>query len=473
MTTPRGGALALLIALGASGCSMVRARGGNPGPLDREGEVLVYLQPLPREAERVSFALLSMEALGPGEGSARPLQAVRSEVNGPARSRQQLVARARLAAGSYAGLRVRVGHARVETPEGPADLLVPADAIEVAAPFTVTAGQAQVLWLMLREAQPSAADFSFVPRFALASPDATHPQRIGYCASSAENLLVAFDRYTREVTAAVATGMAPEGVALDEAANRAYVALSLEDRIEVVDVTNAQLREPIRLRPGDSPREVGLVEEGRTLLVLNQRSNTLAFIDTASRVELGRVPVGEAPWSMRLDRARRRAYVFSRRANTVTAIDVANRGAVASAATEPEPLRGDLDRSGARLFVIHAGSAYLSVYTLPELAPAGRVFVGLGATALVVDPRTDLLYVAQAGSPSLAVFDPFSLVPLSSVDVGGAASFLTFDDAQNVLFALLPERGAVSVVDLTSQRQLGLFDVGPEPYGITLSGERR
>ncbi|GAO02333.1 hypothetical protein [Anaeromyxobacter sp. PSR-1] len=473
MVRHRGAALALLLAIGGSGCSAVRARSANPGPLGADGDLYVYLQPVGREVEDVTFGVTGVEVLGPGEGGAQPMRVALSEVGREGRGRQRLLAHGRLPAGNYAGLRIHVGRARLETPDGPADLLVRSEAVQVPASLTVTPGRARVLWLVFREAQPAGDEVAFAPRFSLLAPETTHPQRIGYCASTADNVLVAFDRYDRQVTAAIATGMGPAGVAMDEAANLAYVALSLEDRIEVLDLTNGQVREPIRLRPGDGPYDVALVENGRTLLAVNRRSSTVSFLDTSARVEVGRVTVGEEPWSLRLDPQRHRAYVFGRRANTVTAVDVTRRAAVGSATTEPEPLRGDLDRSGSRLFVVHAGSAYLSIYTLPGLAPAGRLFVGLGASAILVDPRTDLLYVAQAGSPALAVFDPFSLVPLGGVDVGGAASFLVFDAAQNLLFALLPERRSVSVVDLTAQRQVGLFEVGREPYDLALSGERR
>ncbi|WP_041454090.1 YncE family protein [Anaeromyxobacter sp. K] len=473
MVRHRCAALALLLAVGGSGCSAVRARSANPGPLGAEGDLYVFLQPFAREVENVTFGVTGVEVVGSGDGAAQPVHAVLSEIGGEGRGRQRLLAQGRLAAGTYAGLRLKVGRARLETPEGPADLLVRTEEVQVSGAFTVLPGRAHVLWLVLREAQPSGDDVSFAPRFSLVAPEATHPQRLGYCASTGDNALIAFDRYERQVTGAIATGMGPAGVAMDQAANLAYVALSLEDRIEVLDLTNGQVREPIRLRPGDGPYDVALVDEGRTLLAVNRRSSTVSFLDTSARVEIGRAAVGEEPWSLRLDPQRHRAYVFGRRSNTVTALDVTRRTVVGAAATEPEPLRGDLDRSGSRLFVVHAGSAYLSIYTLPELAPAGRLFVGLGATAILVDPRTDLLYVAQSGNPVLAVFDPFSLVPLGGVDVGGGASFLVFDATQNLLFALLPERRAVSVVDLTAQRQVGLFEVGREPYDLALSGERR
>ncbi|ACL66600.1 conserved hypothetical protein [Anaeromyxobacter dehalogenans 2CP-1] len=473
MIRHRRAALALLLAVGGSGCSAVRARSTNPGPLGADGELYVYLQPLAREVENVTFGLAGVDALGPGEDGVQPIRAVLSEVDREGHGRQRLLAQGRLAAGTYSGFRLHVGRARIETPDGPSDLLVRSEAVQVTGSFTVLPGRAQVLWLIMREAQPPGDEVAFAPRFSLVAPEATHPQRLGYCASAADNALIAFDRYERQVTAAIATGMGPAGVAMDESANLAYVALSLEDRIEVLDLTNGQVREPIRLRPGDGPYDVALVDGGRTLLTVNRRSSTVSFLDTSARVEIGRVAVGEEPWSLRLDPPRHRAYVFGRRSNTVTTLDVTRRAAVGSATTEPEPLRGDLDRSGSRLFVVHAGSAYLSIYTLPELTPAGRLFVGLGASAILVDPRTDLLYVAQSGSPVLAIYDPFSLVPLGGVDVGGGASFLAFDAMQNLVFALLPERRAVSVIDLTAQRQVGLFEVGGEPYDLAIVGERR
>jgi YVTN family beta-propeller protein len=207
-------------------------------------------------------------------------------------------------------------------------------------------------------------------------------------------------------------------------------------------------------------------------VTVNQGSSTASFIDASAAMEVDRTPTGLDPVSIVVDRAGRRAYVFNRRSNSITALDIATHAVAASAATEPEPLRGQLNRAGDRLYVIHGGSAFMTVYAVPELTLQNRVFVGLGATAIKVDPRTDLIYVAVEGDRELRVYDPMSFIPVKHVEVPGAVGYMAIADAENTLYALIPERRTIAAIQLTSGRTLGLVDVGADPYAVVLAGER-
>jgi DNA-binding beta-propeller fold protein YncE len=226
------------------------------------------------------------------------------------------------------------------------------------------------------------------------------------------------------------------------------------------------------LRAGDGPRELRLTDDGRLLLSANPGSNTLVFIDPGPGLEVGRVNLGEEPSAITLDRSGRRAYVVIHRASQVAIVDLASLAVVGSLGTEALPTRVQLDRSSRRLYVAQAGSPYLAVYRLPALTLDRRVFVGLGASALKVDPRTDLVYVAKEDEGTIQVFDPLSFIPLASIELPGGVAYLTIDDAENTLVALLRERREVAFVDLASRRLLGATDVGADPAFVALLGER-
>jgi YVTN family beta-propeller protein len=266
-------------------------------------------------------------------------------------------------------------------------------------------------------------------------------------------------------------GGTPRGIALDVRANRAYVALFREDEVEILDVAASASMGRIRLSPGDGPADVALAPDG-TLLVVNERSRTVSFVDPALMAEVGRVQVGDDPRSLLVDRTGQRAYVANRGSGTVTVIDVASRAVFGTIATDPEPLRVELSRDGTRLHVVHRGSAYLATFEVPTLAPLARVYVGLGATMIKVDPRTDLVYLSRGAERRIDVHDPLSLQVVDRIDVAGAVSYMAIDDAENALLALVPERRTIAVIDLTSRKLLAEIPVGAEPYTIALAGER-
>lgn len=439
-------------------------------PLVDEGELFVYAQPFPEQASRLSFTVAGAAA-GGAAGDA-PLELATSALSASELPYQRLLAHGRLPPGEYGSVVLRVAKAAVTGPEGPSSLLVSSEPYRLPVAFKIARGRAMVLWLSVNLPESLQGSYAFDPAMLLVRvPPRTVPQVVGYCARSEANGAVVFDKRERLVTGAFPTGRAPSGVAIEPNGNRAFIALRREDAIEVVDVTSGTSLQRVQLRGGDGPRDLALVGDGRTLLVLNESSNTVAFVDTVTLAEVTRVATGEEPWSLVIDRTRRRAFVLNRRTNNVTVLDLATRTAVRTLATDLAPIRAAIDRLNSRLYIVFEGSAYMSVYSLPSLALEQRLQVGLGARFVMVDPRTDLVYVARDDSRIL-VFDPISLVPVDTFEIPAPASYMVIDDVENVLFVLLPSRGAIAAVDLTSRRTLALLDTGPGPTSFALVGER-
>jgi YVTN family beta-propeller protein len=460
--------LSAALAAVLSGCHVRQAVVRTPR-LETEAELYLYLQPFPPEAARLSLSFQSVSARNT-EGVEVPLELLAPELSQPDTGRQRLLAHGRLEAGAYSGFVVRLKRATLRTQTGVADLVVPADPVILAQPFTVAARDATVTFATLRYS-PSDQEFEFRPSFTMTTPQQPIPQFTGFCTNSGTDDLLAFDSGRHEVASALTTGRDPRGIALDQTARRAYVALSGEDQIQVFDLTTGESRDRIWLRPGDVPRDVAVLPDG-SLLVINQASNTASFVDPLAARETDRVSLGYEPWWLLVDRLGRRAYVLNRRSNTITVLDVVTHTVVSSAATEPEPIAAQLSRDGSLLYVIHGGSAYMGVFSVPSLAQVKRVFVGLGASGVRVDSRTDLVYVAAEGEDVIRVFDPFSLLPVKTFKVPGSASRMAIHDAQNAMFLLLPERRAIAVVDLTTWRTVAVLDVGPDPFGLAVAGER-
>jgi YVTN family beta-propeller protein len=195
-------------------------------------------------------------------------------------------------------------------------------------------------------------------------------------------------------------------------------------------------------------------------------------VDAVSTQELARVLVGDAPWSIVLQRGGNRAFVLNRRSNNFTVIDLGTRQAIATVPTDPEPLFAQVSRDGKRLYVIHAGSPYMTEYALPGLTVSKKIRVGLGATAIKLDSRTDLIYIGYADIGRIEVYDSFSALPVDAFDVPDWVSQMAIDDTQDQLFALMPALRAVAVVDLTSRRVLSVIDVSGNPYEVKLAAER-
>ncbi len=459
-------------------CPLPSFRAGLPGhslqissPLEEEGEIYVYLQPFPQEAERLRFNVEKISAIGE-DGREIPLLISLHEVKGADLRRQRLLASGPLSPGRYVGLSFKVKNATVRVEEGEAGLLVPEEPSRTEIPFTIIRKKALVVALVFKYDQSITGRINFNPAFSPFIPSKPINSLVGYVTSSDSNNVAIFDKKLGQVVGVIPTGSRPRGMALDQRLLKVYVSLSGEDAVGVIDITAGDVVNRIRLNMGDRPQEVALTPDGRLLLTSNTGSNTVSFIDTASVFENNRINVGNGPNSILIDQNGRRAFVFNTLSSTISVIDIPNRRIVTTISTDPGPLRGQFNRRGDRLYVIHELSSYLTVIDPSSLSILRRFPVRIGMSSIKVDPRTDLVYLGRRRDAAVEMYDPFSFVPVDSIRTGGGIAYLTIDADESMLYMVSPQTRSLLVSSLVSKRNVFEIDVGEGPYWAVVMGER-
>jgi YVTN family beta-propeller protein len=463
--------LSVLLAVTLAGCQMA-TRTVKPAPLEQEGELWVYLQPLPGQAERLEFTIESLVARS-ADGAETPLTLVLADVTGANASRQRLFARGRLPRGDYAGLSLRVKRAVLGAEGGArSDLLPPAEPVKVAAPFSLPRGGAKVLVLDLDFSRSLEKGFGFKPALSGAVPPMPLVERLGFVSCTGSDVISVFDQRTRRVVAVLAAGRDPRGMAVDPLGARLYVALSGEDQVAAYDLVSGAELGRARLQPGDRPSEVGVTPDGKLLVTTNTGSASASFVDPFALVELSRVRTGQEPTALLVDRQGRRAYAFNRGTANVTIIDTASRSVAGTVSLEGEPARAALNRAGDRMYLAAPMSTNMSVLAVPSLAVLSRIYVGFRAVSVHVNPRNDYVYVSQGGSGTVQVFSPMTPLPIDRWQLPGEAVWMATDTLDDVLFAVVPSTKEGVGVEQTARKVLPGFDVGDDPYAVVLAGPR-
>lgn len=470
MSPARAVSASLLLVAGVCACHPGLRRVTARPPRGESAEVFVYVDPFPPTATRLQ---LTVDALGAvlADGTAVPLDLIRREVS--ATADPVLLAWGRLPAGTTRALRLAIRRAVLTGPSGSADLLIPGEAVDVPLVAALAPGAAGVFSVGLGAQGDLTTAVQLSTSLQARRVDSPMPELLSYVSAPDAAMVLAVDRRHGRVADAIATGRGPRGVAIDRVQRRAYVALSQDDAIAVIDLAAGREHQRIHGYPGDEPVEVEWVASRGVLLVVNAGSNAVSFVRPELEAEVARVTTGERPVSVVVDREARRAYVLNELAGSLTVLDLANMAVVATVRTEPRPIRAQLDRLGRELTVLAAGSPELVVYELPTLRAVRRIYVGLGARGLRLDPATGNLWVASGDDPKLVMFAPHALLPSVSVPLPGNASYLVIDDVENRLWAALPEHRAVAVIDLVSRRIEHVAELGAEPSYLTLVSERR
>jgi hypothetical protein len=128
--------------------------------LTEEGEAVIYLQPLPQEAEKLRFSIEAISAVRT-DGSHVPLPLSLNEVKGSDRlGRQSILATGTLPPGSYTGLAVTLNKAFVQTAEGEMALLVPEKQLSAEKLFAIERQKALALFLTVNPSRIISSEIS-------------------------------------------------------------------------------------------------------------------------------------------------------------------------------------------------------------------------------------------------------------------------------------------------------------------------
>lgn len=440
-------------------------------PLADNGELYLYLQPLSPEATRLGFVVAAIAAVN-DRGEEFPLKLNLQALNGKEPQRQRFFATGQLPPGNYSGLSCRVKSSRLSTEDGEAALVITDAGSRSEIPFAISSRRALLVNLTFNYRKSLTNEVQFAPVFDGIVPGKPVPGLVGYVSNYADNTLTVFDKQSMQVSGIIATGRGPKGLALDQRRRKAYVAVSEDDMVQVVDIPTGEIVNQIGLNAGDNPQELALSPDGRIIITINAGTNSISIIDAHSLFETGRVSVGESPQSAIIDPSGKRAFVFNTTANTISVVDLARRSLVSTIATEPSPIRGQFNRRGDALYLIHKLSPYLSVLNPMTLAITRRINVGHGATAIKVDANTDQIYLAKEQDREIRAYDPFSLLPGVSLDGPDSIDYITIEGEENNLCVLSGDSRSLQFINLVSRKITGVIDVGADPYQISLAGER-
>ncbi len=467
----RGRGWLAIVAAMAAACATRLPSGPTAGLPPGAGLLYLYLEPLPPEADGLRAEISSVAAVS-ADGTELPLRLESRDLDATTPRRQRLLALGALPAGAYRGLVVAAAWARLDRAPAPLELSSGPAPAQSEAPFTVAAGRASVLRLGLRGEAVTAASAAFEPTFTVGPASATHlaPGATAVATVPGSSSLVVFHKMTGEVFDVLRTSDSPRGVAYDKATARAYVACAGADVVESFDLARGVRDQSLPLLLGDGPTGLALSRDGRTVVVTNPGSNTVSVLDAPSLGERFRVTVGLDPVATLFDADERGALVFQRGGNAVALVDLARGALVATIPTDPGPVFGALLRSGRRLLVIHGDSSYLSLVDLAALRVERRAYIGPGATAIAVDPRTDRAYIARRGGAAIEVFDPTALLPIETVATPGDPTFLFADREAEQLWAAIPAARAVQAIRLSGGRVTATVELGGAAAWIDAAG---
>ncbi|MYC99488.1 MAG: YncE family protein [Gammaproteobacteria bacterium] len=283
---------------------------------------------------------------------------------------------------------------------------------------------------------------------------------------------VAESREPYRVGAAIEVGAAPHGIRFSGDGDTAYVALSGDGQIGIVDLAAGSV--VARWGAGDTPLD--LVRVGDGWLVSQFRDSTLIRLDAEGRIVDGAAwNVGSGPSLFSPGTVRGRAWITSEFADLLWVVDTETGVPVRSHATGDRPYPADVMWDGSHAFVPNLDAGTVSVIDLLNMETDATVDVCPGPPGGALTPDQVTYVVACGGSDELVFMNTASFAVTGRVPGLGPRPFSVVVPGDG-RYALVNNAGGstVSVVDLEAWAVVQTIEVGEQPIVLRAhpDGER-
>ncbi|MHB8703591.1 MAG: YVTN family beta-propeller repeat protein [Candidatus Tyrphobacter sp.] len=223
-------------------------------------------------------------------------------------------------------------------------------------------------------------------------------------------------------------GMHPAHVVLDPSGGFAYVTLSGENSVDVMDL---HFHMPIaRIRVGAFPHGMRMSSDGRWLYVANTNGGTLSAVDLRKRSEVFRVKVGAKPIQVAVSRDQRTVFVSVSGEDDVAVINIKKRIVIRHVEVGRNPAQIYVSPDGAYLVVANQGTAgrpdnTVTVVDAHTYRVTATIVTGAGAHGVVITPDSRFAYVTNAYASDVSVVDLRLLETIRSYPTGRGPNGIT------------------------------------------------
>ncbi|MCL7489801.1 MAG: hypothetical protein M8357_16670 [Desulfobulbaceae bacterium] len=454
-----------------SGCTLPQVPPTYKPPLGEQGELYLYLQPLPQEMLPLSFTISQIDVIPEQGGAALPLLTDQIVVRGKeATGMQKRLVTSTLPPGRYTGFALAIDQATIDTEKGEMDLLPPDEPIRLDFSFSILREESLALFLELSHEFLLTEGYRFTPRFALGKTYMPPRNYLGFISNFNENIVTVFNKRSMEVIQVIHTGVGPKGMALDQRNGLVYVAAAGDDVIEIINIATLAIIGTIRLQSGDEPSELALTPDGRILLSANYGSGSVSIINTRSMSENERLFLDPDPAWIVAGRDNETAYVLHTMSNSVSVIDVNGRRLLTSIQLDESPVRGALNSNGDRLYIAAEYSATLLVVDTHSFGITDRIFIGSNSSSVTTDTENNRVYIGKA-SGEVVIVDPEAGMFIDSFGAGRGADFITIEREENVLLVVSSAGNRVRKLNLVSKRKLADMETEGGAHSLVVMGE--
>ena len=217
---------------------------------------------------------------------------------------------------------------------------------------------------------------------------------------------------------------------------------------------------------GTNPVAGVVSPDGRLLYVVNQGSNDVSIIDTATNISTGTIAVGNSPFLTAISRDGSRLYVANQADNTVSIINTSTKAVVGTVTVGSTPAGLAVSNDGSQVYVANSGGNTVSVIDAATQA-VNSIIVGTHPTAVTFSPDGTQAYVTNQADNTSSIVDTATQTVTDTVSLGAGASptGVAIDPTTGPVYYF--DRGlngySIQVTGLFGPTVIGPISIGTQP----------
>jgi YVTN family beta-propeller protein len=259
----------------------------------------------------------------------------------------------------------------------------------------------------------------------------------------------------------------PQGVAVNDATNRIFVANEGSDSLSVIDGRTNTVVDTVPV--GSHPLAVGVNPTTNRVYVANYNADSLSVIEGATNTVMATVAVGRYPYGVGVNGATNRIYVANQASNSVSVVDGITHTVLDTVAVGTAPYGVGVNPATNRIYVANLVSNSVSVIDGITHTVLSTIGVGTHPYGVGVNPTTNRVYVANHDSGSVSVIDGIANRVVATVSVGITPHGVGVNPATDRVYVSNTQSDTLSVIDGVSSSVVAAVAVGNTPYGVAVN----
>jgi YVTN family beta-propeller protein len=214
---------------------------------------------------------------------------------------------------------------------------------------------------------------------------------------------------------------------------------------------------------GWDPFGVAVDNATQQVFVTDSGSNNVTVVSDQTDLPVASIPVGTSPYGVALDWVTGDVYVANGGSDNVSVISGTTLAVVASVDVGSSPIGVVADPESGKVYVANSGSGNVSVISDTSYSVIAVVPAGLGPYGIALDNSSNQVFVTNAGSNNLTVIDATTDTLITSIPAiarGVSLEGVAYDAAEGLVWAGGGNSYAV-VVDAKNLTLVGYLSFDP------------